>query len=46
MTLILSAGLGLWVVYGVLQADAVIIIANAVAMLLALTLTGLKLRHG
>ncbi len=46
MTLILAAGLGLWAVYGVLQSDAVIVIANAIAMLLALTLAGLKLRHG
>jgi MtN3 and saliva related transmembrane protein len=46
MTSILAAGLGLWVVYGILQSDAVIIIANAIAMLLALALTALKLRHG
>jgi len=46
MTVILAAGLGLWVVYGILQGDAVIVIANAIAMLLALTLTALKLRHG
>lgn len=46
MTVILAAGLGLWVVYGILQGDAVIVVANAIAMLLALTLTALKLRHG
>jgi len=46
MTVILAAGLGFWVAYGVLQGDAVIVIANAVAMLLALALTVLKLRHG
>lgn len=46
MTLILAAGLGLWVGYGVLQSDPVIVVANAIAMLLALTLAGLKLRHG
>jgi MtN3 and saliva related transmembrane protein len=46
MTLILAAGLALWVGYGVLQADAVIVIANATAMTLALALTALKLRHG
>jgi MtN3 and saliva related transmembrane protein len=46
MTLILAAGLGLWVVYGALQADAVIVVANAAATALALTLAGLKLRHG
>ncbi len=46
MTLILATGLGLWTVYGFLQSDAVIVIANAIAMLLALALAGLKLRHG
>ena len=46
MTLILAGGLGLWVAYGVLQGDAVIILANAAGMLLALSLTALKLRHG
>ncbi len=46
MTLILAAGLGLWIVYGILQGDAVIIAANAVAMTLALTLSALKLRYG
>jgi MtN3 and saliva related transmembrane protein len=46
MTLILASGLALWVVYGVLQADAVIVIANAIAMVLAFSLTALKLRHG
>ena len=46
MTLILAAGLGLWVVYGTLKSDPVIVVANAIAMLLALALAGLKLRHG
>lgn len=46
MTLILAGGLGLWVVYGVLQSDPVIVVANAIATLLALALAGLKLRHG
>jgi MtN3 and saliva related transmembrane protein len=46
MTLILAAGLALWVVYGFLQADTVIVVANATAMTLALVLTALKLRHG
>jgi|EndMetStandDraft_4_1072995.scaffolds.fasta_scaffold1967379_1 MtN3 and saliva related transmembrane protein len=46
MTLILTAGLGLWVVYGLLQADLVIVFANAVATCLALALAALKLRYG
>jgi hypothetical protein len=31
---------------GVLQADPVIVVANATAMMLALALAALKLRHG
>ena len=46
MTMTLTAGLGLWVVYGLLQSDVVIIIANAWAMILAITLTALKLKYG
>ena len=46
MTLILATGLGLWVIYGILQSDLVIIVANAVAMILSATLAVLKLRFG
>lgn len=46
MTLLLTAGLGLWVIYGILQTDIVIIVANAVAMALAISLTVLKLKFG
>ncbi|MBA3243082.1 MAG: SemiSWEET transporter [Acidobacteria bacterium] len=46
MTTMLAAGLALWVIYGLYQADYVIVIANSLALALALTLTGLKLRHG
>jgi MtN3 and saliva related transmembrane protein len=46
MTLILATGLGLWVIYGILQSDLVIIVANAVAMVLSATLAVLKLRFG
>ena len=46
MTLLLTAGLGLWVIYGILQTDIVIIVANAVAMVLAISLTILKLKFG
>ncbi|HWV55658.1 SemiSWEET transporter [Pseudorhodoplanes sp.] len=46
MTLILASGLGLWVAYGMMRADLVIVVANATAMLLAMTLAALKLRHG
>ena len=46
MTLILASGLALWVVYGILQSDSVIAVANAAGLLLALSLTQLKLRFG
>jgi uncharacterized protein with PQ loop repeat len=46
MTLFLSAGLGLWVIYGLMKTDVVIIVANAVAMSLAISLTVLKLQFG
>lgn len=42
----LATGLALWVVYGVLQTDAVLVGANAVALAVTLTLAGLKIRHG
>ena len=32
MFLILSAGIGLWVVYGIMQKDPVIILANAISL--------------
>ncbi len=46
MTLILTGGLTLWVIYGILQSDSVIIIANAAGLMLALSLMVLKLRYG
>lgn len=46
MTITLASGLGLWIVYGILQSDAVIIVANSSALLLAATLMILKLRYG
>ena len=46
MTLILATGLGLWVIYGIMQSDLVIIVANAVAVVLSGTLAVLKLRFG
>jgi MtN3 and saliva related transmembrane protein len=46
MTLLLTAGLALWVAYGFMQGDVVIILANAIAVALAATLTVLKLRFG
>jgi MtN3 and saliva related transmembrane protein len=34
MLLLLATGLGLWLVYGFMRADAVIVIANAVSLAL------------
>jgi MtN3 and saliva related transmembrane protein len=44
MFITLSAGVGLWVVYGFLKSDVVIIIANAVSLALLLGILYLKLR--
>ena len=46
MTLTLAAGLAMWAIYGVMKSDPVIVAANAFALLLAITLSVLKLRLG
>lgn len=43
--LLLASGLGLWVAYGVLQEDMVIIVANSISLALAVALISLKLLH-
>ena len=43
--LLFACGLGLWVVYGVLQKDMIIILANGVSLALLAGLLYLKLRH-
>jgi len=45
MLLLLACGLGLWVVYGVLQKDIVIVLANAISLALLVGLVWLKLRQ-
>jgi MtN3 and saliva related transmembrane protein len=45
MLLILATGIGLWVVYGVLKGDMVIIIANGVSLLLLFNLLFFKVRE-
>jgi MtN3 and saliva related transmembrane protein len=42
MLLVLASGLALWVAYGVLQKDIVIIVANAISLLLIGGLVSLK----
>jgi len=44
MLVVLAAGLSLWIVYGALKGDAVIILANAVSVTIATGLLALKLR--
>jgi MtN3 and saliva related transmembrane protein len=45
MLLILSTGIGLWVVYGILKGDWVIILANSVSLLFLLNLVFFKMRE-
>ena len=44
MLLLLGSGLGLWVFYGVLRGDVVIILANGISLALLSVLLYLKLR--
>jgi MtN3 and saliva related transmembrane protein len=44
MLLVLTAGIALWIVYGVMIADFVIILANSVSLLFLLGLLYFKLR--
>jgi MtN3 and saliva related transmembrane protein len=45
MFLTLFAGVGLWVVYGMLKSDAVVLIANAVSLCLLAGILGFKIRE-
>jgi MtN3 and saliva related transmembrane protein len=45
-TVTLVAGVGLWLIYGVMQADLPLIAANSISFLLLLVIVALKLRHG
>jgi MtN3 and saliva related transmembrane protein len=44
MFLILAAGIALWVVYGFLRADAVIVVANALSLCFLAVILYFKLR--
>jgi hypothetical protein len=46
MLLLLAAGLTLWIFYGVLNSDFVILLANAASLALLSTLIYCKLRQG
>ena len=45
MFLILATGIALWVVYGILQGDAVIILANSVSLAFLSAILFFKLRN-
>ncbi|RAI45035.1 SemiSWEET family sugar transporter [Rhodoplanes roseus] len=45
MYLILATGIALWVMYGVLQGDAVIVLANSVSLAFLATILVFKLRE-
>ena len=45
MFLILAAGIALWVVYGVLKGDAVIILANSVSLAFLCAILFFKIRN-
>lgn len=46
MLIILSTGIFLWFVYGLLLNDFPIIIANGITFILSLTILALKIKHG
>ncbi len=46
MYIVFTAGISLWLVYGVLLNELPIIIANAATLVLALTILGFKIKHG
>jgi len=41
-----AVGLTLWLIYGLMIRDVPLIAANGLTLLLALTILGLKLKHG
>jgi len=45
MFLILSAGIALWLVYGIMQGDAVIVLANSVGLAFLAAILFFKLRN-
>lgn len=45
MIAILATGIALWVLYGLLRSDAVIVLANSVSLALLIGILGLKTRE-
>jgi len=45
MFLILAGGIALWIVYGIMRSDAVIILANSVSLAFLATILFFKLRN-
>jgi MtN3 and saliva related transmembrane protein len=45
MLLILAAGLGLWIIYGLLRSDVVIVAANAISLSLLACIIYFKMRE-
>ena len=46
MFLVMTTGVLLWLVYGLLIRDLPLVLANGVTLLLSLTILVLKIRHG
>jgi MtN3 and saliva related transmembrane protein len=46
MFLVFSAGVGLWLAYGILLGEWPIIVTNGATLVLALAILGMKLRYG
>jgi len=46
MYAVFTAGIVLWLIYGILQRDLPIILANGITLALCATVLWLKLRHG
>ena len=44
--IVLATGMFLWTVYGIFMGDAPIVLANAISLLLALTILILKIKYG
>jgi MtN3 and saliva related transmembrane protein len=45
MFLVMSSGVALWLLYGILQQDWAVIVANAVTLPLALYIVMMKIKH-